>query len=66
MHAICSLADTWSLDLAQEGRRMTQTKNLENVTEVGKVWSAINFKGEGGEGGKPSIFVLKKEQWISL
>lgn len=67
MHAICSLAVTWSFDLAQEGRRMTQTKNLENVTEVGNVWNAINFKGKGGKLSKnPSIFVLKKEQWTSL
>lgn len=54
MHAICSLAVTRRFDLAQEGRRMTQTKNLENVTEVGNVWNAINFKGERerGRGGE--------------
>lgn len=46
MYAICSLAVSWGFDLAQEGR-MTQTKTSENVTEVGNVWNAINFKGEG-------------------
>lgn len=46
MHAICSLAVIRRFDLAQEGRRMTPTKNLENVTEAGNVWNAINFKGE--------------------
>lgn len=61
MHAICSLAVTWSFDLAQEGRRMTQTKNLENVTEVGNVWNAINFKGEGRETEqKPRHFCVKE------
>lgn len=44
MHAILSLAVTWRFDLAQEGRKITQTKSLKKVTKGENVREVRNLK----------------------